>query len=154
MTLEREDIGANSNDPLLVPMHPVAAPYGEARDDYAILAGLAERLGSAEAFTENRSVRQWLEHLYEPTRAALAAMDLPAPSFDEFWNSEGYELPSGPTMVARCAPFARIRTASRCRRRAASSRSFRKRSRALAKPTAPATRPGSGQPTYPTAIPR
>lgn len=93
MTLEREDIGGNSNDPLLVPMHPVVAPYGEARDDYAIFAGLAERLGTADAFTEGRDVRQWLEHLYEPTREALAAKGLPAPSFAEFWASEGYELP-------------------------------------------------------------
>ena len=45
MTLEREDIGASSNDPLLVPMQPVAPPYGEARDDYAIFSDLAERLG-------------------------------------------------------------------------------------------------------------
>jgi biotin/methionine sulfoxide reductase len=105
MTLEREDIGANGNDPLLVPMHPVAAPYGEARDDYAIFTGLAERLGTAEAFTENRSVRQWLEHLYEPTRAALAAMNLPAPSFTEFWESEGYELPQQPDDGGRLRAF-------------------------------------------------
>jgi len=96
MTLEREDIGASSNDPLLLPMRPVAPPYGEARDDYAIFADLAERLGAREAFTEGRSVRQWLEHLYEPTRAGLAAMGLPAPSFAEFWASEGYELPQQP----------------------------------------------------------
>ena len=96
MTLEREDIGASSNDPLLLPMRPVAPPYGEARDDYAICADLAERLGAREAFTEGRSVRQWLEHLYEPTRAGLAAMGLPAPSFAEFWASEGYELPQQP----------------------------------------------------------
>ncbi|MDE2062402.1 MAG: molybdopterin guanine dinucleotide-containing S/N-oxide reductase [Bradyrhizobium sp.] len=96
MTLEREDIGANSNDPLLVPMHPVAAPYGEARDDYAIFADLAERLGAREAFTEGRSVRQWLEHLYEPTREALAAAGLPAPSFTEFWAGKGYLLPQQP----------------------------------------------------------
>ncbi|WP_298255810.1 molybdopterin guanine dinucleotide-containing S/N-oxide reductase [Bradyrhizobium sp.] len=93
MTLEREDIGGNSNDPLLVPMHSVAAPYGEARDDYAIFADLAERLGAREAFTEGRSVRQWLEHLYEPTREALAAAGLPAPSFAEFWAGNGYLLP-------------------------------------------------------------
>src|SRR5882724_10360679 len=71
MTLEREDIGGSSNDPLRVPMHAIAAPYAEARDDYAIFADLAERLGAREAFTEGRSVRQWLEHLYEPTRAGL-----------------------------------------------------------------------------------
>lgn len=93
MTLEREDIGANSNDPLLVPMRPIAEPYGQARDDYDIFADLAERLGAREAFTEGRTSRQWLEHLYEPTRAGLAAKGLPAPSFAEFWQSEGYELP-------------------------------------------------------------
>ena len=57
MTLERDDIGASGDDPLLVAMHPVAAPFGEARDDYAIFAGLAERLGVGEAFTEGRSAR-------------------------------------------------------------------------------------------------
>ena len=46
MTLEREDIGGSSNDPLLVAMHKLAEPYGEAKDDYAIFAGLAERLGT------------------------------------------------------------------------------------------------------------
>jgi biotin/methionine sulfoxide reductase len=93
MTLEREDIGGSANDPLLVPMHPVAAPFGEARDDYAIFSDLAERLGAREAFTEGRSVRQWLEHLYEPTREGLAAMGLPAPSFAAFWAGEGLRLP-------------------------------------------------------------
>jgi biotin/methionine sulfoxide reductase len=93
MTLEREDIGGSSNDPLLVPMQPVIAPYGEARDDYAIFSDVAERLGAREAFTEGRTVRQWLEHLYEPTRKALAEMDLPAPTFEEFWTGEGLILP-------------------------------------------------------------
>ena len=88
MTLEREDIGGSSHDPLLVPMHAIAAPYAAARDDYAIFADLAERLDAREAFTEGRSVRQWLEFLYEPTRAGLAAMGLPAPSFAEFWASK------------------------------------------------------------------
>ncbi|MGH6779164.1 MAG: molybdopterin guanine dinucleotide-containing S/N-oxide reductase [Bradyrhizobium sp.] len=96
MTLEREDIGGSSNDPLLVPMHPVAAPFGAARDDYAIFADLAERLGAREAFTEGRNVRQWLDHLYEPTREALAAKGLPAPSFAEFWAGKGCLLPQQP----------------------------------------------------------
>ncbi|WP_449256096.1 molybdopterin guanine dinucleotide-containing S/N-oxide reductase [Bosea sp. (in: a-proteobacteria)] len=105
MTLEREDIGASSNDPLLLPMRPVVPPYGEARDDYAIFADLAERLGAREAFTEGRSVRQWLEHLYEPTRAALAAKGLPAPSFAEFWASKGYALPQQPDDGGRLRVF-------------------------------------------------
>lgn len=96
MTLEREDIGGSSNDPLLVPMHAISAPYAEARDDYAIFADLAERLGAREAFTEGRDVRQWLEYLYEPTRAGLANAGLPAPSFTEFWAGHGLELPQEP----------------------------------------------------------
>ena len=40
-----------------------------ARDDYDIFADLADRLGAHEPFTEGRTSRQWLEHLYEPTRA-------------------------------------------------------------------------------------
>ena len=93
MTLERSDIGASSNDPLVVPMRPVAKPFGEARDDYAIFSALAERLGAGEAFTEGRTVRQWLEFLYEPTRAGLLAHGLAAPSFEEFWNGEGLDVP-------------------------------------------------------------
>jgi biotin/methionine sulfoxide reductase len=96
MTLEREDIGGNANDPLLVPMQRIAPPYGEARDDYAIFTDLAERLGAREAFTEGRTVRQWLEHLYEPTRKALADGHLPAPSFAEFWASDGLIVPQAP----------------------------------------------------------
>ena len=96
MTLEREDIGANSNDPLLVAMHQVAPPFGEARDDYDIFAGLADRLGTADIFTEGRTTRQWLAHLYERTRRALAAQDLPAPSFDEFWQMGSLKMPQQP----------------------------------------------------------
>lgn len=96
MTLEREDIGASSNDPLLIPMHPVAAPYGESRDDYAIFSELAKRLGREQEFTEGRTVRQWLEHLYEPTRQQLEEKGEPAPSFDEFWESEGIIMPQRP----------------------------------------------------------
>lgn len=96
MTLEREDIGANSNDPLLVPMRAVAPPYGESRDDYAIFADLAERLGARDAFTEGRNAHQWLEHLYEPTRAALEQMGAPAPGFAEFQASEGLTMPQQP----------------------------------------------------------
>jgi biotin/methionine sulfoxide reductase len=105
MTLEREDIGGSSNDPLIVPMHPVADPYGEARDDYAIFADLAERLGARERFTEGRTVREWLEHLYAPTRQALEAAGLPAPSFAAFWASEGYTLPQQPDDGGRLRAF-------------------------------------------------
>src|SRR6266436_6071352 len=93
ITLEREDLGAAAGDPLLVAMHQAVAPYGEARDDHAIFAGLAERLGIAEAFTEGRSARQWLQHIYEPTRRALLARGLDAPAFERFWEAGELVLP-------------------------------------------------------------
>src|SRR5260370_433975 len=50
ITLEREDMGGSAGDPLLVAMHRAVSPYREARDDYDIFTGLAERLGIAEGF--------------------------------------------------------------------------------------------------------
>jgi biotin/methionine sulfoxide reductase len=96
MTLEREDIGAAPTDPLMVAMHQLAEPYGEARDDYAIFSALAERLGTADAFTEGRTTREWLRHLYAETQAALVAQDLPAPDFETFWRRGELTLPSAP----------------------------------------------------------
>ena len=46
--LEREDIGGGRRDTHLIAMHRAADPVGEARDDHAILAGLADRLGLRE----------------------------------------------------------------------------------------------------------
>ena len=64
-TLERDDIGAGRRDAHLIAMHQAVAPFGEARDDYAILAGLAERLGVGAEFTEGRTAREWVVHLYD-----------------------------------------------------------------------------------------
>ena len=94
ITLEREDIGAADGDRLLVAMHRAVAPYQEARDDHAIFAGLSERLGLAEAFTEGRSPRQWLEQIYEPTRCALAERGVNAPDFAQFWEDGELILPT------------------------------------------------------------
>jgi biotin/methionine sulfoxide reductase len=96
MTLEREDIGASSNDPVLVAMHQVAAPYGEARDDYAIFSDLAERLGRKDAFTEGRSAREWIEHLHQQTREALVKLQEQAPSFETFWKAGELVVPQHP----------------------------------------------------------
>ncbi|MBP0493776.1 molybdopterin guanine dinucleotide-containing S/N-oxide reductase [Roseomonas indoligenes] len=93
MTLEREDIGAAATDPLMVAMHRLAEPFGEARDDYAIFAGLARRLGAEEAFTEGRDAAGWLRHLYARTQNALEAKGLYAPDFDTFFREGELTLP-------------------------------------------------------------
>ncbi|MGX6447839.1 molybdopterin dinucleotide binding domain-containing protein, partial [Patulibacter sp. S7RM1-6] len=94
ITLEREDLGASANDPLLVAMHRVAAPYAGARDDHDALADVADRLGFREAFTGGRTPRAWLEHLYEELRADLEAVGAAAPTFARFWAAGELTLPT------------------------------------------------------------
>jgi biotin/methionine sulfoxide reductase len=77
-------------------MHRAVAPCREARDDHAIFAGLAERLGIAEPFTEGRAPREWLERLYEQTRRALLDRGVAAPEFARFWEEGELTLPTLP----------------------------------------------------------
>lgn len=85
-TLEREDIGAAGNDPYLVAMERVSAPHGEARDDFAIFADLAARLGVGERFTAGLDVEGWLRRLYAQIERGLAV-----PDYDTF--RQGLVLP-------------------------------------------------------------
>lgn len=95
-TLERDDIGATSSDPLVVAMKQLVPRHGQARDDYDVLADLAARLGHGEAFTEGRTSHEWLVHMYDRTRKGLADRGLDAPSFEEFWERGELELPQRP----------------------------------------------------------
>ena len=93
MTIERDDYGSGQNDRMFFPMPALTRPHGEARDDYAIFAGLAERLGAGKDFTEGRTAMDWLRHLYDEWQAKLAERGRAVPGFDEFWASDGLELP-------------------------------------------------------------
>lgn len=93
MTLEREDIGSAPTDPLMLAMHKIVEPYGQARDDYEIFCGLAQRLGALEAFSEGRTSNEWLRHLYGTARDALASLGHDAPDFDTFWERGEFTLP-------------------------------------------------------------
>jgi biotin/methionine sulfoxide reductase len=94
VSLEREDFGAGRRDTHLIAMHQVAEPFAQARDDYAVLAGLAARLGIEQQFTEGRSPRAWLEHLYESWRKPLRDKGTAIPSFVDFWAAGEFRLPS------------------------------------------------------------
>ena len=78
-TLERADLGASSTDNAVVAMHRAVKPVGEARNDYDIFTGLAERLGAREAYTENRSEEEWLRYLYNRLRQRAAGRDVQVP---------------------------------------------------------------------------
>ncbi len=90
--LEREDFAWGTSELYAAPMHQALEPFEQSRDDYAIFTGLAERLGFAERFTEARTPREWIEHLWKVTvqRAAEAEIDLP--DFQTFWQGGVFRL--------------------------------------------------------------
>ncbi|WGX95825.1 molybdopterin-dependent oxidoreductase [Nocardioides sp. L-11A] len=96
VSLERRDLGAGRHDRRLIAMHQVAAPHGEARDDFEILASIAERLGVARAYTGGRSSDVWLREMYEDLRGSAADVGVSAPSWDEFWRAGGMPIPPQP----------------------------------------------------------
>jgi biotin/methionine sulfoxide reductase len=93
MTIERDDYGSGQNDRMFFPMPALTRPHGEARDDYAIFAELAERLGIGKDFTEGRTAMEWLRYLHDEWRCKQAERGRAVPGFDEFWAGDGLELP-------------------------------------------------------------
>ena len=91
--LERHDIGACSADNYLLAMPKVIDPVGEARNDYDVFRGLAGRLGAADAFTEGRSEREWLELFWSQARQRAARLDVELPDLEDFWKGGSIELP-------------------------------------------------------------
>jgi anaerobic dimethyl sulfoxide reductase subunit A len=73
---ERDDVmgGANGSE-YAVFLNKAIEPLGESRSDYAMIAGIAERLGLGQAFSEGRDEEGWLRHL-----VGLSGI----PDFDEF----------------------------------------------------------------------
>ena len=88
-TLERTDIGGSGSDDFLFWMEKVIDPVGEARNDYDIFAGLAERLGDGPRFTEGRSSDEWIAHLYEEFHRANPDY----PSLVELQATGHFEIP-------------------------------------------------------------
>ncbi len=94
MTLERDDIAVGNGDSRMRVSAKAVEPPGQAREEFAILADLAHRLGVGGDFDEGRDSGAWLKQLYEDWRAAPGAP--PAPPFDEFWAAGGVDLPQVP----------------------------------------------------------
>lgn len=104
-TLERDDIGASTRDPLLVAMKALLEPHGQARDDHAIFAALADRLGSTAAFTEGRSVQGWLRHLWAEAMGRAASAGFELPPFDTFWAAGEHRVAPAAGPVVMLAGF-------------------------------------------------
>lgn len=96
---ERNDFSGSRNDPVLMAMPALATPFANSRNDYETFAALAESLGFGEQFTEGRTERQWLAHLYDGWARTL---DFTVPTFEDFWSAGSLRLPveEGLTLLA------------------------------------------------------
>ena len=142
-SFERDDYSGSRNDPLLMAMPALTEPYAESRDDYTTFAALAEALGFGEQFTEGRTARQWLAHLYDKWAAGL---DFAVPTFDEFWRRGPTAAADRGRADAARPTSAPTRSPTGWARRAGASRSSPTTSTGSATTTAPATRRGSSRP--------
>jgi biotin/methionine sulfoxide reductase len=104
-TLERNDIGFATREPLMVAMKAVMPPPGQARDDYDIFSGVAQRLGAEAVFTEGRGVDQWLRHLYDESAERARPLGVDLPSFDRFWSEGEFRVPTAPKPVVMLEDF-------------------------------------------------
>ena len=92
-TVERNDFGAQSADRFIVSMEKAIDPVGDARNDHDIFSGLAERLGTKEAFTEGRNEMEWVRHLYDTMRERSAPVGVEMPTFETFRENGYFEIP-------------------------------------------------------------
>ncbi|MFL6797711.1 MAG: molybdopterin-dependent oxidoreductase [Xanthobacteraceae bacterium] len=92
-TLERNDIGGSSRDSFILAMHRAIDPVGEAKNDFDIFRLLAQRLGYAREFTEDRDDLGWCQWIYDQVRADAAKQSVSLPAFQQFWADGFVELP-------------------------------------------------------------
>ncbi|GAA3887208.1 molybdopterin guanine dinucleotide-containing S/N-oxide reductase [Gibbsiella dentisursi] len=91
-SLERNDIGSGGHDGFMIAMRQLIEPVAQARDDYAIFCGLAERLGFHSQFSEGRDPDQWLRKLYDDSRPRAEEEGVELPDFDDFWQQGKLEF--------------------------------------------------------------
>ena len=101
--LERNDIALSPRDPFVVNMQKTVEPYGMAKNDFDIFAGIARKMGVEESFTGGRDEAQWLQHIYALTQANARSRGIQMPDYPEF-QSKGwfaYPPPEEPTVLLR-----------------------------------------------------
>jgi len=100
VSLERNDLSGSTRDNYFFSTQKVIEPFGKARNDHDIFAGLARRLqplgssetGFHEAFIGGRDEGQWLRELYSETKKRGDRLGHSLPDYDEFKKAGFYKL--------------------------------------------------------------
>lgn len=104
-TLERNDLGACSDDRFIMAMKQAIPPVGEARNDHDIFADLADAFGKRQVFTEGRDEKTWVRELYDDTRRKSANRGVELPTFETFWEQGYVEIPPPDAPFVALAAF-------------------------------------------------
>ena len=101
--LERGDIMMTPRDPYVVSMSKLIEPYGKAKNDFEIFAGIARKMGVEEKFTEGRNQEEWQKWIYTQTYERAAAADIKMPSYEKFRENKWFKIqdPSEPTLMLK-----------------------------------------------------
>ena len=94
--LEREDLSMTHWEPLIVAMRKAVEPVGEARPDYEIFSGLADRMGALDVYTEGRTAEEWIRHLWDQTRQRAGQAGFELPTLEQLRAQETCQLPPNP----------------------------------------------------------
>jgi biotin/methionine sulfoxide reductase len=101
--LERYDIMMTPRDPYVVSMSKLVEPYGKAKNDFEIFAGIAKKMGVEEKFTEGRNQEEWQKWIYKETSERAAAANIKIPSYEKFREDKWFKIsdPSEPTLMLK-----------------------------------------------------
>ena len=92
------------SDGYLIAMPRALPPLGEARDDYEAFSELAKRLDVWDDFTEGRTARDWVEHIYDEFRERGARpRRRRARRSTTFWEAGEARLPADARATTRCS---------------------------------------------------
>ena len=93
--LERNDINFSLLDSMITPMRQAVPPYKEAKSDYDIFLGIAERLDVAHAYSEGRDEMGWIRYFYEKAVKLAAGKGETLPDFETFWLGDQLQVGDG-----------------------------------------------------------
>lgn len=86
--LERNDIGAGTQDTALIPMSQVMQPPGDAREEYQHYCELERRLDNGHAFSEGKTTNEWLQSMWDSVSLSARNNGYRVPDFEEFLRGD------------------------------------------------------------------
>ena len=90
--LEREDIAWTPRDGFLVHMQQAVEPFEQSRDDYEIFRGIARQMGVEAEFSQDRSSREWIDHLYAEKHSDLSKQGIETPTLEDLKKQQFFEV--------------------------------------------------------------